>query len=56
MSPVLLELAVTVNTIMVLGHAWALRAWALRDTVTLDDYKRTQIDMILAALEPEKET
>jgi len=50
------SVAVTVNTIMVLGHAWALRAWALRNTVPLDDYKRTQIDMILAALEPQKES
>lgn len=45
--------AVVVNTIMVLGHAWALRAWSLRGTVTLDDYARTQIDMILTALTPE---
>ena len=45
--------AVIVDTIMVLGHAWALRAWSLRSTVTLDDYKRTQIDMLLMALEGE---
>lgn len=42
--------AVVVNTIMTLGHAWALRAWSLRSAVSLDDYARAQSDMLLAAL------
>lgn len=43
-------LSVTVNPIMVLGYLWALRRWALKGTVTLEEFKDAQIQMILAGL------
>jgi AcrR family transcriptional regulator len=39
--------AVTVNALAALGHMWATRRWALRGAVTLDEYKRAQLSMIL---------
>jgi AcrR family transcriptional regulator len=44
--------AVTVNTIMVLGHAWALRRWAFKSSVSLEQFKAAQIEMVLAGLRP----
>lgn len=41
---------VTVNAIMVLGHAWALRRWAFKNAVSLEQFKAVQIDMLLAGL------
>lgn len=46
-------LAVVANTIMALGHLWALRRWAFKPAITLEEFKRVQIDMILAGLRPD---
>ena len=43
-------LAVMVNTIAALGHSWVTRRWALRGAVTLEEFKETQITMILEGI------
>jgi hypothetical protein len=37
---------------MVLGHAWALRRWAFKSGVSLEQFKAAQIEMVLAGLRP----
>jgi len=42
--------AATVHAVAAIGHMWATRRWALRGAVTLDEFKRAQVTMILQGI------